>query len=293
MLPVAVQSAVESHLSLREGRTIIVTRIQAVTGGNISRAYQVVTPVGSYFLKYKERLDESPIRFEIEARGLDLLQLANGFRIPKVLAASDQKAASFLLLEFLEKGPLHPRSWFESGQALARQHRITQKKFGLDHDNFIGSLPQSNANHATWADFFVEERILPQLQMARDKQALTYDVVRKTERFCQVVPELFPQEQPALLHGDLWSGNFFVSLLGPAVFDPAVYFGHREMDIAMTNLFGGFGADFYTGYEENFPLEKNWKARQPFAQVYPLLVHTNLFGGGYVRDLLQIVKAFA
>jgi protein-ribulosamine 3-kinase len=291
VLPNSVQLAVESQLSFQEGRPVFIQKVQALAGGSIAQAVKIETNIGSFFLKYSPTAQ--PDQYEAEAKGLDLLTLAQAFRIPQIMTWSDDPDAPFLLLEFLEKGPLDPRAWFESGTALARQHHITQNQFGLDHDNYIGALAQSNQRHNRWPDFFVEERILPQLQLARDSQRLNMSQVKKTETFCARVENLFPEEQSALLHGDLWSGNFFVSKRGPAVFDPAVYFGHREMDLAMTKLFGGFSPDFYVGYAETFPLEKKWEERVDYYNTYPLLVHINLFEGSYVRDLMKIVERFS
>jgi fructosamine-3-kinase len=195
-----------------------------------------------------------------------------------------------LLLEFLEREG--SQDWNLAGTLLARLHRNTAREFGLDHNNYIGSLSQSNTFHPTWSEFFAMERILPQIKMARDAGAVDRTLASAAERFCSKLNEIFPDEKPALLHGDLWSGNFFFSTKGPSIFDPAVYYGHREMDLAMTKLFGGFDDDFYSGYENEFPLEKNWRARTDLCNLYPLLVHVNLFGGGYVRDVVAILTSF-
>jgi protein-ribulosamine 3-kinase len=226
--------------------------------------------------------------FAAEAKGLALLRKANAFCIPEIILQENDQ----LFLEWLERTPPPASGWRVAGEKLAQLHKNSASLFGLDHDNYIGSLPQSNKWHETWADFFAQERIFPQLKMARDHHKIDAALMKKAERFCSALTEIFPAEPPALLHGDLWSGNFFFSTKGPAIFDPAVYYGHREMDLAMTKLFGGFDADFYEGYEEEFPLEKSWKERVDLCNLYPLLVHVNLFGGSYVQDVKLVLEKF-
>ena len=232
--------------------------------------------------------------FETEKKGLFILKMAGAFEVPEVLALGEEGGLSLLLMEWLEI-PMAigtESNWKQAGKNLAQLHKNTSDLFGLDHHNYIGSLSQSNTQHKTWVDFFTAERILPQLKLAREQNKIDSALVAKGERFCSALHEIFPAEKPSLLHGDLWSGNFFFSTKGPAIFDPAVYYGHREMDLAMTKLFGGFDADFYSGYEEEFALEKNWRSRTDFCNLYPLLVHVNLFGGGYVNDVESILKPF-
>ena len=163
--------------------------------------------------------------------------------------------------------------------------------FGLDHDNYIGSLAQSNKKHADWISFFMEERIRPQLKLAMDKKLIDEGTVKQFDKLFDHFDRLIPKEKPALLHGDLWNGNFLVSDSSrAALIDPAVYFGHREMDLAMTTLFGGFDSEFYRAYDEVFPLEKGFEKRVDIHNLYPLLVHVNLFGGGYVRQVKAVLN---
>jgi fructosamine-3-kinase len=172
-------------------------------------------------------------------------------------------------------------------------HRQTNDKFGLDHDNYIGSLNQSNKFHSTWAEFFIEERLMPQLKIAFDNKIIQRSFTRLADQLFPRLHNLCPVERPALLHGDLWSGNFMPTQDGsPCIYDPAVYYGHREMDIAMTKLFGGFDDNFYDAYNENFPLEKEWLKRVDLCNLYPLLVHVNLFGGSYIRQAETTLKQY-
>lgn len=273
------------------GFPVEILETKPVGGGSINTALLLQTDKGRFFLK-QNKARRYPGMFEAEARGLRLLSGAGTFVVPQVIAAGAAGDEAFLLMTFLGRGLPAENGWREAGRRLAQLHRLTHESFGLDHDNYIGSLPQSNRAHPDWPSFFAEERILAQVKMAYDDRRLTAAVVKQAEKLCQRLDEIFPAEKPALLHGDLWSGNFMFSGAGPAVYDPAVYFGHRETDLAMTQLFGGFDAEFYEGYQEEFPLEKNWRRRTDYSNLYPLLVHVNLFGGGYISDVQAILREF-
>jgi fructosamine-3-kinase len=260
----------------------------SVGGGSINDCFRLETGKGIFFLK-ENKANAFPGMFEAEKKGLAVLKQANAFIVPQTFSIDEEEGFSMLLMEWLERST---GNWRDAGKKLAQLHKNTSTTFGLDHDNYIGSLSQSNTRHTTWAEFYTSERILPQLKLAREHKKIDAALVIKGEHFCRALHEIFPAEAPALLHGDLWSGNFFFSTTGPAIFDPAVYYGHREMDLAMTKLFGGFDGAFYEGYEEAFSLEKSWKSRTEFCNLYPLLVHVNLFGGSYVNDVKTILGGF-
>jgi protein-ribulosamine 3-kinase len=260
----------------------------SVGGGSINACFRIETGKGIFFLK-ENKVNVFPGMFEAEKKGLAILKQANVFVVPQIFSIDEEESFSTLLMEWLERTT---GNWGDAGKKLAQLHKNTSATFGLDHDNYIGSLPQSNTQHTTWSEFYASQRILPQLKLARDHKKIDATLVTKGENFCRALNEIFPVEAPALLHGDLWSGNFFFSTKGPAIFDPAVYYGHREMDLAMTKLFGGFDDAFYEGYEEAFPLEKSWKSRTDFCNLYPLLVHVNLFGGSYANDVKTILEGF-
>lgn len=256
-----------------------------VSGGDINDAFEIELASGvRVFLK--TNANASPTMFPAEARGLDWLRGASPLRVPEVLAVSSGRAGEpcFLVLELLGAG--RPGRDFDErlGQGLAALHRSAPAAFGLDHDNFIGSLPQRNAEHASWADFFWFERLEPQLDRA---SGLGSRLRARFERLAERLPQLVgPAEPPARLHGDLWGGNLFVDDSGaPCLIDPAVYGGHREMDLAMMRLFGGFGERVFRAYDEAFPLAPGSAERIQLYQLYPLLVHVNLFGGGYVEQV--------
>jgi protein-ribulosamine 3-kinase len=285
MLPAHVRSCIESGLKTT------VQAVKYVGGGSINETARIETSAGTYFVKWNSA-SRFPGMFAAEEKGLLILRECSGFVVPEVVLNSQAENTAFLVMDFIERAPSY---WSDAGKILANMHRskpFKHESFGLNHDNFIGSLTQSNKIHDSWAGFFSNERILPQMKMAIDNGQLGKSDLNAAEQFCKRIDELFPEEKPVLLHGDLWSGNFMFTSNGPAVFDPAVYWGHREMDIAMTKLFGGFDEGFYIGYNEDYTLEKNWEKRIDYCNLYPLLVHVNLFGGGYVNDVRRILNHF-
>ncbi|MFZ1692867.1 MAG: fructosamine kinase family protein, partial [Flavobacteriales bacterium] len=160
-------------------------------------------------------------------------------------------------------------------------------------DNYIGSLKQVNTPAADWPSFFIHQRLEPQLRMARDAKRVEAGMAFRFERLFAKLDQLITVEPPALLHGDLWSGNFICDANAqPVLIDPAVYYGHREMDIAMTKLFGGFDSGFYAAYNDAWPMERGWEERMDLCNLYPLLVHVNLFGGGYAAQVEAALRRF-
>jgi fructosamine-3-kinase len=256
-----------------------VQRSRPLAGGDINRAYALTLSDGrEVFAKTND--DPPPGMFAAEARGLEWLKEAGAIRVPAVLAADDR----FLILELVRPGARGPGFDEELGRALAQLHRTPVPTFGLDHDNFIGRLPQANRPHARWCDFYRDQRLLPQVRRATDSGAMSARARRGLERVLTEIDALIgPHEPPHRLHGDLWSGNLMCDQEGqPWLIDPAVYGGHREVDLAMMRLFGGIGARTFAAYEEMFPLTDGHARRVHLYQLYPLLVHVNLFGGSYM-----------
>lgn len=265
--------------------------IKSVIGGCIHQAGVFRHRDTNYFIKWNPGASHM---FATEAQGLSLLGSADAIDVPKVIGKGCAEGIDYLCLSYVEKSIPVARFWEDFGSQLAGLHRQTHEYFGLDHDNFIGSLPQSNTRHERWSDFFVQERLMPQLKSATDKGLITHDLNKKFESLYKLLPALIPEESPALLHGDLWSGNFLVGDRGqPVIFDPAVYFGHREAELAFTRMFGGFDELFYQSYQEAFPMQPEYKKRVDLFNLYPLLVHVNLFGASYLSGIQRTLSRFA
>lgn len=292
MISINIQNKLKNIPEIKYGATQHIDSVFNISGGSINDAYKIQSASGSFFLKINEAA-KYPGMFETEAKGLSILEETSCIGIPCVIATGQEQEEQFILMEFIHSGKPRTDFHFEFGKSLAKLHKNSSTHFGLDHDNFIGSLPQRNKQHTNWTDFFINERIEPMVKMAIDSGAASKHLAPKTEKLFGKLPEIFPVEAPALLHGDLWSGNYMCGLENKSwIFDPAVYYGHREMDIAMTRLFGGFSDDFYNGYVDEFPLEKGWEQRVDIFNLYPLLVHVNLFGGHYVFDVERILERF-
>lgn len=288
MIPVELDKIVCEKLSEIHNLDVNIRAQNAIGGGCINNALKLKTNVGNYFLKWNDA-SLFPGMFDSEAKGLNLLRDSNSVYVPEVISSNESGEQSFLMLEYIDSGGMSVNYWEDFGRQLSTLHRVSADAFGLDHDNYIGSLKQSNQEHSTWRDFFINERILPQLELANLESGLT----QKFENLFEKLDDLFPNEAPALLHGDLWSGNYMVSENGdPVIMDAAVYYGHREMDLAMSKLFGGFDTRFYTSYNEAFHLERGWELRLDICNLYPLLVHVNLFGGSYLSQIESIMRRF-
>ncbi len=292
MFPEIIQQKIIQILSSKQQKEVRIFASQPLIGGDINSASRIETSLGYFFVKWNQA-DKFPEMFEKEAKGLNLLRTSNYLRIPEVKIADSVGEHSFLVLEYLEQAPHETNFWTNFGTGLAKLHKASADYFGLDHNNYIGSLPQSNCKKDNWIDFFTEERLNFQLRLARDSHLVDSTILSASERLFKRLNEFIPKESPALLHGDLWSGNFMVGENAEAcLIDPAVYYGHREMDLAMTKLFGGFNQSFYDAYHQEYPLEKGWEKRMDICNLYPLLVHVNLFGGAYVSQVVSILKRF-
>ena len=263
-----------------------------LSGGDINDAFELELRDGRRLFLKTNRAAPAGM-FQAEARGLAWLAEARALHVPDVVAVADDRV-SFLVLELVEPGSRRRAFDEELGRALAVLHRASPATFGLDHDNFIGSLPQSNRPHARWTDFFQSERLEPQLRLATERGRATGAMRRGFERlFARLAALVGPEEPPARLHGDLWGGNLHVTPDGaPCLIDPAAYGGHREVDLAMMRLFGGFAERVFSAYSEAFPLAPGHAERVPLYQLYPLLVHVNLFGGGYAASVERVLERY-
>lgn len=261
-----------------------------LSGGCINDCYVVDAAKSRFFIKYN-LTGKFPGMFDAEEKGLELLRNADCIYIPEVIYNGEADIYSFLALEFVESGQQTENFWENFGKNMAKLHRVRETFFGLDHNNYIGSLPQKNKKHSSWGEFVATERFQPLVQQSFDLGLLSREDIKAFEILSGNIGNIIPEEKPALLHGDLWSGNFITNSIGEAcLIDPAVYFGHREMDIAMTKLFGGFSPAFYRSYNDENPLENGWEKRVEINQLYPLLVHLILFGVSYAAQIRHILK---
>ena len=286
----------ESILFLAFGQEVQVIETQFLSGGNINTAAQVFSSEGVFFVKWNElhqHVDDRHDLFEAEARGLALLNQTDAFRMPAVVGHGEQQGRAYLILEYIDTGNPGPTYWDELGQSLALLHGHTQPKFGLSFTNYIGSLPQTNTLTTNGHEFFFDQRLLPQAGLALYKGLLSKALYDKLLTLRNRLHGLLPNERPALLHGDLWTGNVLITEEGiPALIDPAVYYGFREAELAFTKLFGGFDQRFYDAYDEAFPLDDGFEERVAMYNLYPLLVHLNLFGAGYLSGIERVLKGF-
>ena len=279
-----------NHLSDQISQTI--TSHNPLQGGDINDVYLIKTTDDQFILKVNSA-KQFPGMFEAEEKGLTELSIHSSMAVAKSTKVGALDDHAYLMLNYINKGQSTLEFWETFGHQLNRLHQATQSKFGYTSKNYIGSLPQYNSNCDTWAEFYTTQRLEPQLKLLVQKGHLKGSI-SKFEKLYNKLENWFPVEPPALLHGDLWSGNFIIGENNkPWLIDPAVYYGHREMDIGMTLLFGGFNERFYEAYNFNYPLESDWSSRVPLTQLYPLMVHANLFeGGGYLKSVESILNNF-
>jgi protein-ribulosamine 3-kinase len=293
--------SIRNHLSqlLAETLDLQISSLEfrSIGGGCINETYKVkVNDRISFFLKVNS-VSKFPSLFEKEKHGLDLLERQKTISVPSIVHCGQIEDSQFLLLDWIEGGIKTEGFWKLFGEQLAMLHGQTwvnkdgQKLFGLEQDNYIGSLPQFNTPQQNWIDFFYRQRLLPQIRMAKDQYLIQRTLLLAFEKLGSRLHEIFDPEQSALLHGDLWSGNFMCDQKSePVLIDPAVYFGHRSMDLAMTTLFGGFDEIFYKSYNYHFKFPQNYLEQWEVCNLYPLLVHLNLFGSGYLSQIENILR---
>jgi protein-ribulosamine 3-kinase len=291
-LPPSIRREVQAALGARREGAAAITEAHAVGGGCISPTARITTDDGPFFVKW-EGPDLPAGLLAAEARGLRLLHDAGEVRVPGVIALSEGRP-EWLVLEWLEPGTAPRDAWFRLGTELAALHRHSSDLFGAEADNFIGSLPQANQRLGDWPAFWRDRRLEPQLRRALGLGLLHDGDRRGFDRLYSRLDDLLApanDDGPSLLHGDLWSGNVHMTANGATIIDPSVYYGHREVDLAMAELFGGFDPEFRAAYDETWPLSPGYAPRRrAIYQLYYLLVHVNLFGIGYVsrtRDALR------
>lgn len=262
--------------------------LSQISGGCIHRAGVFDYRSQKYFIKWNT---STHAMFEAEAKGLNLLRNVGKIYVPQVVGYGTAIGIDYLCMEYIQSGEKTSSFWEAFGVSLAQLHRHSSPSHGLDHDNFIGRLEQSNTPWDCWVDFFIHERLLVQLCLAQHHGFVDTDTRKKFDVLIPKLADLMPEEQPALMHGDLWSGNMLAGYgERPVIFDPAIYFGHREAELAFTRLFGGFDQRFYRAYEQAFPLQPGYQEREDIFNLYPLLVHLNLFGTTYLQGIKRTLR---
>jgi len=297
---------IAAHISETTGETFSLDNRHSVSGGCINQGYSISSSSRTYFAKINQASQIA--MFEAEALGLQQMRATQTIRVPEPICWGTEGNSAYIVLEWLDLGSRGgERAWEEMGRKLAAMHKYTPPNppllrggeepnstllrgfFGWDINNTIGSTVQINNWTANWAEFWAEHRIGYQLKLARRRGGH----FPQGERLLEVIPELLAghEPQPSLVHGDLWGGNAGVTSAGEAViFDPAAYFGDREVDIAMTELFGGFSAQFYWGYNQVLPLEEGYDQRKTLYNLYHILNHFNLFGRSYESQANQMIN---
>jgi fructosamine-3-kinase len=279
-----IKELIRSHL----GRSV--TSLSPIGGGSIASSYHAVLEDGAHF--FVKSTPQHPDMFRKEAAGLKELTKAAAFRIPEVLTATEE----LLVLEYIPSTvPANRTRFFETfGGQFAQLHRYTAAEFGFTEDNYIGSTLQKNLPRSdSWKEFFFVNRLEFQFRLTEQNRSAHDEIASLFRRLEKVIDRLIPEdgEPPALLHGDLWSGNFLCASGDvPVLIDPAVYYGHREADLAMTQLFGGFPEAFYRAYTEKYPLNDEWERRMELYKLYHLLNHLNLFGDSYSAQVYDTMK---
>jgi fructosamine-3-kinase len=261
---------------------------QGVSGGSINTAEMLEGGGRRYFVKFNDaaRLD----MFEAESEGLAEITNSKSVRVPQPVCSGTHGGQAYLVLEYLDIGHCAGKSDELLGRQLAAMHSATDARFGWRRNNTIGSTPQINTGEHDWVTFFREHRLRFQFKLAGDSYGGS--LLRHGEQLLEKLPVFFASylPLPSLLHGDLWGGNHAALRDGtPVIFDPAVYYGDREADLAMTELFGGFGSGFYSAYRETWPLDPGYRVRRDLYNLYHVLNHLNLFGGGYRGQAEQLI----
>ncbi len=293
-IPSDLQNSIKVNLESLTDSEIQFEDFNFSSGGCINKTGILKTSIGDFFIKWNSK-EMFPKMFEKEYKGLNLLISAQqNLKVPKPLFAGENEDHVFLILENIIPTRRKPNYWENLGQGLAELHRNSNELFGLGYDNYIGSLIQVNSKSSDWLEFFKKNRIEYTFKKACDSGYFNKTDRQKMDNIFRHLDQICPKNiGPSLIHGDLWSGNLMVDSEGnPCLIDPAVYYGFREMEIAFTELFGAYNRDFYNSYNEHYPLDKGYLERKDIWNLYPLLVHVNLFGYSYASSVKSILSRF-
>jgi len=283
-------SGIEQRIGEASGMAFRCRQSRPLGGGSINQAWLLEGDTVRYFVKLNSA--GGLAMFEAEAEGLAEIARSNTLRVPQPICWGLDGNRAFLVLEYIPLGHGGADSAQRLGEALAAMHQYQGARFGWYRDNTIGATPQYNDYCDNWVAFWRQQRLLPQLELLA-ANGFGGAVQRLGERVMVALPQLLADHPvvPSLLHGDLWSGNYGFDEQGaPVIFDPAVYYGDREADLAMTELFGGFPAGFYQAYQQALPLDRGYPLRKILYNLYHILNHANLFGSGYLGQAESMAR---
>ena len=272
-----------------------VSGINPVSGGDINRACLIKAQENStYFIKYND-LPSSEDNLREEAYSLRKLKDVDVIPVPDVIHVDkiDGSDMAFLILEYIPEEGKEPPDMRTFGEQLSMLHNMSNSTFGWPSNNYIGSLPQYNNEESSWSTFYATQRLLPQIEMAKKKGLIPGDLDVDLKILIGNLPSILPATKPQLIHGDLWSGNYYNGPNGTVyLIDPSCSYAKGEMDLAMSLLFGGFSEAFYDAYEQQGIVHRDWRSRVPLYQLYYLLVHVNLFGSSYLPGVMRAVRRY-
>lgn len=283
---------ISAILTKHLGQGNAIDDLQFFYGGNFNLAVRVKTGASEYFIKWTQ--SEHQGLFEAEAKNLQLIQKTGAINVPNVLGVGTLDEKEYLMLDCIQSAEKSANYWSDFGGKLAHLHQQhASKGHGLDYDNFLGAAKQENTWQKDGVEFFIQNRLKKQVDAAIYHRKISAEMEEKFNLLYEKLPQLIPNESSALLHGDLWSGNAMVNEIGEiSLVDPCCYFGLREAELAFTTMFGGFPTEFYEAYHRTFPIEKDFHQRIPLYNLYPLMVHVNLFGEGYLPAVTKILSSY-
>ena len=283
------QQVFESIFFENFGHDVEIDEFSVVASGIVNTGVKIVSSEGIFFLKLNEL--EDPDFFVSEAADLNLLKPF--VPVPETIGFGRSMGFNYLITNYIEEGKPQKSSFGKAGADLAKLHLNSNSQFGNDYINYMASIPQDNQWKSDGINFLIQNRILPMVGHCLMEEKISIDLYKRIEMLCGRLGKIIPEENPALLHGDLWSGNLMTNMAGNSIFiDPACYYGLRESEIAFTYLFGGFENSFYESYLEIYPLEPGFGERVSVYHIHPLLVHVYLFGSGYIDGIERILKRF-
>lgn len=287
-----VSNAVLHLLSNHLRQPITTGTLVRVSGGSINDSYRISLPANEHYFCKINSATKFPHLFQKEQQGLEFIAQQQVISTPQVVLCAETENEQVLLLRWIENCVPTKAFWQQFGQKLAAMHTVTNPLFGWSNDNYMGSVVQQNSWQQDWCSFFARQRLWPLTVLCMQQRLLTKEHGAQMERLILRLPQIFEPEPPALVHGDLWSGNFLCQHQQPVLIDPAVYFGHRSVDLAMTTLFGGFDSAFYDAYHFYAPFPSNYKEQWAVCNVYPLLIHLLLFGPSYRGQIEAVLNHY-